>query len=488
MRERLTDGSCDLLIVDGIVVDGTGADRIRADVAVSNGRITALGDLSNIQAAERLDAGGNIVAPGFVDAHTHDDRLVLSSPDMTPKISQGVTTVIAGNCGVSLAPLTGLDPPPPLNLLGGKDWYRFENMAAYFDAVEKDPPATNIAMLTGHSTLRAGVMETLDRAATPAEIEVMGERLVEALDAGSIGMSTGLAYAPAAAAPTDEVVALAAHLAPRGGVYTTHMRDEGAGLVDSVRETLEIGRRAEVPVVISHHKSSGRNNWGRTRETLKLIARARETQTVNLDVYPYTASSTVLIANWVTEAERVLVTWSEAHPECAGRDLAEIATEWGCSEETAADKLQPAGAIYYQMDEGDLQRILRFNDAMIGSDGLPHDLHPHPRLWGTFPRVLGHYQRELQLFPLEEAIRRMTGVPAQVFGLQDRGTIQVGAAADFTVFDPATIIDEADYSEPRRAATGITRVIVNGVIVWDGDWTGQRPGQLLRRPGANQSS
>ena len=219
-----------------------------------------------------------------------------------------------------------------------------------------------------------------------------------------------------------------------------------------------------------------------SRETLSTIAHARAKQTVNLDVYPYIAGSTVLLADWVAGTDRVLVTWSAPYPDFKGRDFEDIRSQWGCSVEEAVERLSPAGAIYFKMNEEDLQRILRFQDAMIGSDGLPHDAFPHPRLWGTFPRVLGHYCRELGLFSLEEAVHRMTGVPARVFGLTDRGTIRAGACADLVLFDDERIIDESDFSVPTRPAIGIYQVIVNGQQIWrGGEWTGAKPGRILRR-------
>jgi N-acyl-D-amino-acid deacylase len=473
---------CDVLIEGAWLIDGTGSERRRADVAVIGDRIADIGDDRQWQAKTRIDARDRVVAPGFIDAHTHDDRAVLSSPDMTPKISQGVTTVIAGNCGVSLAPLADHDPPPPLNLLGNREWYRFASYEDYAETVEAHPPALNIATLVGHSTLRVGVMNDLARAATPEEIDRMGKLLEKSLAAGCIGMSTGLAYPPAHAAPTDEIVALAQHLVLYNGIYTTHMRDERDGVVASVEETLDIGRRAGVRVVISHHKACARRNWGRTKETLALISIAKKKQNVNLDVYPYVASSTVLLRDFVESSEKVLLAWSEPHPELAGRDFADIKREWDCETEEAIARLLPAGAIYYQMDEDDLRRVLSFDNAMIGSDGLPHDVFPHPRLWGTFPRVLGHYCRELGLFTLEEAVRRMTGVPAAVFGLKDRGVIRQGAFADLVLFDPDVVIDKADFSQPKQPSAGIDLVLVNGQPVWrDTAWTGERPGRLLRR-------
>lgn len=473
---------CDVLIEGAWLIDGSGSERQRTDIAIAGEHIAGVGDGRHWQPKARIDARGRIVAPGFIDVHTHDDRAVLSSPDMTPKISQGVTTVVAGNCGVSLAPLADRDPLPPLNLLGNREWYRFPTFESYAATVEASPPALNIALLVGHSTLRVGVMDDLERAATPSEIERMGELLEASLAAGCMGMSTGLAYPTAHAAPTEEVVALAERLAPYNGIYATHMRDERDGVVESVKETLEIGRRASVRVVISHHKACARRNWGRTKETLALIGAARKKQTVNLDVYPYTASSTVLLRDFVESSEKVLLAWSEPHPELAGRDFADIKSEWQCSTEEAITRLLPAGAIYYQMDEDDLRRVLSFRDAMIGSDGLPHDVFPHPRLWGTFPRVLGHYSRELGLFSLEEAVRRMTSVPAAVFGLKERGVIRRGAFADLVVFDPDSVIDKADFSQPKQPSAGIELVLVNGQAVWrDAVWTGERPGRLLRR-------
>lgn len=478
----MSSQTCDLLIRGGSLIDGTGTTRRHAAVAVTGDRIVDIGKLQGIEAKTLIDASDRIVTPGFIDAHTHDDRAVLSSPDMTPKISQGVTTVIAGNCGVSLAPLADREPPPPLNLLGNREWYRFPSMDRYAEALEANPPALNIALLVGHSTLRVGVMDELDRPATTSEIDKMGTVLEGSLEAGCIGMSTGLAYPTANAAPTDEIVALAQRLAPYDGIYTTHMRNEHDHVVDSVEETLEIGQRTGVRIVISHHKACGRRNWGRTEDTLALIETAKRKQTVNLDVYPYTASSTVLIKKWVEVAERVIITWSEPHPDMAGWEFADIKETWGCSTEEGIERLLPAGAIYYQMDEDDLRRVLRFSDAMIGSDGLPHDVFPHPRLWGTFPRVLGHYSRELELFSLEEAVHRMTGVPASVFGLADRGVVRKGAFADLVIFDPDTVIDKATFAKPKQPACGIDLVIANGRPIWcDMAWTGERAGRLLRR-------
>jgi N-acyl-D-amino-acid deacylase len=477
--------TADLVIRNATVIDGTRVPRFTADVAVSKGRIAEIGPGLPKGKAE-LDAAGMIVAPGFIDAHTHDDRLMLSGPDMAPKVSQGVTTVIAGNCGVSLAPAPrGMRKPvtPPLDLLDDEGgWFRFPTFAAYVDALRASPPATNCALLVGHSSLRVQAMDDLGRPATTAERERMRELADEALAAGAIGVSTGLYYEPANAAPTDEVIDVCRPLKARNGLYCTHMRDEADAVLDSLEETFRIGRELGVPVVISHHKVAGRANHGRSRETLPVIEKRMAEQAVSLDCYPYCASSTILTYGRTQGATKTLVTWSRPHPEFAGRDVNEVAKQMGLPLEQAIGKLLPAGAIYFAMDEADVQRILGFEHTMIGSDGLPHDSAPHPRLWGTFPRVLGHYARDLALFPLEVAVHKMTGLTAKAFGLRDRGVLKAGMAADVCIFDADSVGESATFAKPIQPAKGIDTVIVNGAIVWrEGKATGARPGQVLRR-------
>ena len=473
----------DLAITNARLIDGSGAPARRGGIAIRDERIVALGDLRNVEAGTEIDAVGKAVSPGFIDVHTHDDRALLADPEMTCKVSQGVTTVVAGNCGVSLAPLTiSKRPPPPLDLVSESAQGFFGTMREYFAALDDAPAAVNAVAQVGHSSLRAGVMDSLDRPADAGEIKQMRALLEEGLEAGAIGMSTGLFYAPAKAAPTEEVIELAKALAGFGAVHTTHMRDESALVQESLEETFRIGREAGVPVVISHHKCAGKHNHGRSVETLALIDRARKVQELSLDAYPYVAGSTTLANDLLHESSKVVVSWSEPHPEASGRDLAELAAEWGVDQSEAVQRLLPAGGIFFMMDEADVRRILAYPGTMIGSDGLPHDVHPHPRLWGTFPRVLGHYARDEKLFSLEEAVHKMTALSAERFGLANRGHLAVGAYADLVLFDPDSVADRATFDAPKMPAAGIEQVWVNGVSVWkDGRHSGARPGRALRR-------
>jgi N-acyl-D-amino-acid deacylase len=325
-------------------------------------------------------------------------------------------------------------------------------------------------------------MDDVERPATPAEIAKMREMVGEALAAGAIGASTGLYYEPAAAAPASEVVDVMSPLRQYGGIYCTHMRNEGEHILDSLRESFDSAKAMGVPVVISHHKVAGRPNHGRSTETLAYIQDRMRGQPIGLDCYPYNASSTVLSADRAAIASRTVVTWSKARPDLAGRDIADIAATLGVSEEAAIAQLLPAGAIYFSMDEADVQRILSYPPTMVGSDGLPHDAFPHPRLWATFPRVLGHYSRDVGLFSLEQAVHKMTGLTAGTFGLKDRGVLREGAYADITMFDPATVDEGATFEHPIEMAPGIDTVLVNGTVVWrGGKASGARPGRVLSR-------
>ncbi len=476
---------CDTLIRNATVVDGTGGPAVRADVALDAGRIAAVGALDPRawRADDVRDAAGLALCPGFVDVHTHDDTSVIRAPDMWPKLSQGVTTVVVGNCGVSAAPvrLRG-DPPDPMNLLGRAEDFRYPTFRSYREAVARARPAVNVAALVGHTALRANHMDRLDRAATAAEVAAMRAELVDALGAGALGLSTGLAYANARQAPTAEVLALAEPLAAAGALYATHVRDEFAGVLGAIDEAVRVGRHVRVPVAVSHLKCAGPDNWGRSGEALAALDAARRAHPVGWDCYPYAAGSSTLDLGQVTDRHEITVTWSDPHPEMGGRALAEVAAGWGTTLLEAARRLQPAGAIYHSMSEDDVRRILRHPATAIGSDGLPNDPRPHPRLWGAFPRVLGRYCRELGLFPLTEAVHKMTGLSARRFGLAGRGEVRAGYWADLVLFDPAAVRDAATYADPRRPAEGIVAVWVNGVASSrDQAPTGARAGRFVAR-------
>lgn len=479
---------CDILIRGGTILDGTGAPGIVGDVAVTDDRIAAIGPDLPHHAGRVIEAAGLAVAPGFIDVHTHDDRALLSHPDMPFKVSQGVTTLVAGNCGVSLAPLLlEGQPPPPLDLLGyDPGWFRFARFADYVTALGDAPPAVNAALLVGHITLRHRVMDRLDRAATAPEIAAMAGMVDAALAEGAIGFSTGLDYPQSVQSSFDEVLALASRVAPAGGIYCCHHRNYFGGLEEALREVFALGQGAGAPVILSHHQCSGHGNFGKGPMTLKMIDAARRHTPIGLDCYPYNASSKTLDPGRVAPGVRIMVTWSTSNPDQAGRMLADIAADWGVTEREAADRVLPAGAIYFQLDEADVRAILAYPHTMIGSDGLPHDVHPHPRLWGTFPRVLGHYARDVGLFSLAEAVRRMTSLPADWFGLAGRGRLVAGAFADLVLFDPARVIDSATFVDPRQAAAGIGTVICNGRVTWaEGASTGARPGRVLARDPAS---
>lgn len=475
--------SCTTLIRDVAVLDGTGADAETADVAIRDERIVAIGNLSDYIPKNIVDGEGKILAPGFIDVHTHDDSNVIRTPEMLPKISQGVTTVIVGNCGICVAPvhLRGA-LPDPMNLLGDPDTFQYPTFASYKKAIATAQPAVNVAALVGHTALRNNHMDRLDRVATSTETAAMRAQLVEALDCGALGLSTGLAYLSAYSASTEEVQALAEPLASAGAIYTTHLRSETDTILQAMQEACNIGKHANVPIVISHLKCAGITNWGRGAEVLALFDKVRQLQPVGCDCYPYAAGSSTLDLRQVDPRVKIHITWSQPYPEKAGQTLEQIANSWGMQQPDAARRLQPAGAIYHSISETDMRTILRHPATMIGSDGLPNDPMPHPRLWGTFPRVLGHYCREAGLFSLAEAVRKMTSLPAQRFGLLERGCIRIGNFADLVMFNPETIRDVATFDDPIQPAEGIEGVWVNGCLTYrDRLVTGKRFGRFLPR-------
>ncbi len=490
----------DLLIRGAAVYDGTGGPARSCDVGITGDRIAGVGELDAGAAARVVDAPGLALAPGFVDVHSHDDFAIFLTPEMDFKVGQGVTTTVVGNCGLGAAPfraarayLAFFGADDRRTSLPGWDDYR-----GYLDAVDADPPACNVAALVAHGPLRLDAMGNQRRVPTDAELGQMADALAAGLDAGCVGFSSGLIYEPGRYSDTEELVALARVMSDTGGLYATHMRDEGLGLLDAVAEAIAIGERGGVPVQISHHKASSRAAWGLVARSLALIDAARERGVdVTSDQYPYTAGSTSLFAvvqnseegtagpaDWST----VVVASAPHNCEWEGHTIEELAVAFGRVPLDAAKAIVDAegyGAVVvmHSMCEDDVRTVMTHPSTMIGSDGIPTLTgKPHPRLYGTFAKVLGHYTRDQGVLTLEDAVHRMTGLPAAKFGLHGRGVIAAGAAADLVLFDPTSIADVATYAEPRQHPTGVRTVWVNGSeVVRDGAHTGARPGQALRR-------
>ena len=474
-----------LLLRGGTVIDGSGAPPRRADLLVEGDTIAdILPPGSEVAGAGIVELDGLSLAPGFIDSHTHDDGYLLAHPDMVPKVSQGVTTVVTGNCGVSLAPVPPGSPlPQPLDLLGPPELFRYASFSGWMDALRQAPAAVNVIPLVGHASLRVSAMDDLQRPATTQERAAMRQLLAEALDAGAFGMSTGTFYPPAQHATTQEIIDIGQTMRGRGGmVYAVHLRDESDRIDEAIEEALEIGRALTARVVFSHHKLAGERNHGRSVQTLSRIDEAGAMQPVCLDCHPYPATSTMLRLDRVRLARRTLIAWSKGDPSAQGRDFADLQREWGLDDEAMLQRLAPAGAIYFLMDERDVERILAHPRTMVGSDGLPFDPHPHPRQWGTFTRVLSRLVRDKGLLTLEAAVHKMTGLAASNYGLVDRGLLRPGLRADLVAFDPQRVSDLATFDNPVQASRGIEGVWVNGQRVWDGQRpTGLRPGEVLQR-------
>jgi len=494
--------SYDVLLRNAQVYDGEGAPPISADVALESDRIARIGSLDGCVAKLEIDASGLALSPGFIDVHTHDDFAALSHPDMGFKSRGGVTTCIVGNCGFGAAPfaeavdmLGRLTPGPAIT--------PYEGHAGYAAALESNTPGVNIAVLAGHGTIRKASAGSADRVPTDREMLAMKAHLQEALDAGVMGISSGLIYDPGRYASTDELVELVSVMRGTGALYVTHMRDEGAGLLESVAEAIEIGARGGVGVQISHHKASGRESWGLVKNSLKLIEAAQlRGEDVHADQYPYTAGSTSLQTvlengafSGVSTPNRmsnlapadVVIASAPGHAEWEGRSISELGAALDQTPRAVSEMIvsqaQGTTVILHMMSEDDVQRVLRHPSTMIGSDGIPTlEGRPHPRLYNSFARVLGHYSRDLGLFDLSTAIYRMCGFSARKFGLRDRGAIAEGAYADLVLFDAATVIDMGTFEDPNQYPAGIRQVFVNGrVAVRDDEVQAQRHGRVLRR-------
>ncbi len=500
----------DLLIVNARIVDGSGAPASRGEVAIAGQSIARISarPIPRDSARMVIDARGRVAAPGFIDMHAHLEPL-LQMPDAQSAVRQGVTLALGGPDGSGPLPL-----------------------GAYLDSADRAGLGINVAYLVGHNSIRRIVMGTANRPPTDAELQLMGSMVGRAMHEGAFGLSTGLRYVPGFYAKTDEVVALARVAADSGGIYTSHLREEGVGLFAGVAEALEIGRQAGIPVILTHHKAIGRQMWGRSVVTLGMVDSARAAGAdVMIDQYPYTASSTsldVLVPPWALEGGRdelrkrlqdpVLrdsitrgvedylmndrgggdtrrvqfanVAWDHS---LDGRTLHDWAIRKGVdpgARQSAPLVLEGvlnggASMVFHVIDEDDVRRIMAHPMTMIGSDGRlskPGQGVPHPRNYGTFPRVLGEYVRERRVLTLEQAIHKMTGLSARRLGLETRGCIREGCAADITIFDPATVADKGTFTEPHQYPVGIDWVIVNGTpVVVDGRMTAARPGRVLRR-------
>lgn len=482
-----------LVFRNASVVDGTGSPPFKADVAVDGDRIARVGTVGGA-ATRDVDATGLTLTPGFVDTHTHDDTALLRWPGLPFKLAQGVTSVVVGNCGFSAAP--GAQQATRLfeGIFGTGGEVDWDDQSGYMRAVQSRGPGVNVVALVGHSTLRLAAMGSERRGPTAQELDRMRTWLRQAMEQGACGLSTGLIYTPGRFAATEEIVELAREIAPFGGVYASHMRNEGNGLLDSVAETVGIGREAGCAVHISHHKAAGKPNWGLVAKSLEKVDAERAAgMDVTLDVYPYTAASSRFAAyheiGAVNErsADDVVLASHPTLTRYEGWTVRRIADDMGVDVKAAADRIAEGGgrhavAILHAMSEQDVEANLRHPHMMIGSDGIPVlEGKPHPRLFGTFPRVLATYVRERGVLPLQDAVRRMTSLACQRFGLVARGVVRQGAYADLVLFDASRVADLATYEDPMREPAGIRMVVVNGAVACeDGRHTGAGTGRVLR--------
>lgn len=495
----------DLVIRGAQIVDGSGALPFLGDLAVSGERIADLKPVTeggeHLEGNVVVEAGGQVLSPGFIDVHSHDDFAAFLTPELPFKLLQGVTSEVVGNCGIGAAPFPGAE-----------DWFRkLHNAAAlpgygsyegYFRCLEETGCSLNLAVLAGHGALREAAAPGAKRRLTGRELLRLTRGIEEAAEAGVIGLSAGLIYEPGVFADAEELTELARAMGKRAALFAVHLRSEADGLIEAVQEALELSEKAEVGLQLSHHKAHGRNNWGRVHDSLALIDEARARgRDVWLDQYPYAAGSTVLQAVLDRgglsggpalghlEAEDIVIASCPAEPEIEGWDLARCAAHWGMSPQRAAEHIVTLDSgtwcVVHAMSEQDVETVMSHPATLIGSDGLPTTGgRPHPRLWGTFPRVLGHYCRERNLFGLATAVRKMTALPAQRFGLQQRGELRTGYFADLVLFDPERIAPGSSYETPREAPVGISGVWVNGTkTVWQGAHTQARAGRALRRAG-----
>lgn len=514
----------DYIIQNGFLIDGTGAKPQRADLAVKDGKIARIAE--RIEAEGKvIDASGLCVTPGFIDSHSHSDSAMLLYPDQIEKVEQGITTAIAGQCGSTQAPIAKEKADSDKEIAGfGKERDILRTMGSLLDAAKNVPQGSNIAVFVGHGALRKAVCGPDNRVSTPEELEKMQGLLIEGMEHGAMGISFGLFYPPSSYAAMDELVTLARTAHAHGGMVAAHIRDERDQLIEATAEYIEILRRSGARGVLSHHKAGGRENWGKVEKTLRMIDEAvEEGIDIYCDVYPYTASHTKLSSRlipkelhdrgakglaerlqderiraqikawgrsqWGDDLSWILVSSCEAYPQYVGKRLDEIAKIHGTDAYDAAmdmirDSENVCDACYFMMCEEDVQRVMRYPRTMICTDAsvAGEEKAYHPRLRGTFPRALGRYVREEKLVSLEEMIRKMTGLPARVYGLHTKGRLAEGYDADICIFDPDTIIDCAEYSACHERAKGLAYVFVGGEIAAkNAVYTGVRRGKVLLR-------
>ncbi|HWQ17114.1 MAG TPA: D-aminoacylase [Sulfolobales archaeon] len=521
----------DLIIKGGVIIDGTGSPPFRGDVGVVGDTISAIGDLSGAQAERYIDVQGLYVTPGFIDIHNHSDLSILEVPTADNYILQGATTIVTGNCGSSPAPVT--DVNRDYRDFVRKQWPDIDvwwsSFGDYLEALEKARPSINIAPLVGHGMIRSAAIGYIDRKASDKELEEMKRHIEEAMRSGALGMSSGLIYIPSMFADTRELIELSKVVARYGGIYSTHMRNEGVGLIDSVIEAITIGLESGAPVEISHIKASGRPSWGKVSVALDLISEyTSRGYDISADAYPYEASSTTLTAllpKDIREGSReevmkklsdpavverlrrglggvaledryiswhdIMISYSPSHRELEGMRIDKIAEKMGLDPVEAVVKMLlddglATRMIVFGMRREDVETAIKHPLVAIGSDGSvtrPGIGKPHPRNYGTFPKVIARYVRENKILSLQEAVRKMTSLPARKLRLWDRGIIRPGFKADLVVFNYYTIEDTATYENPHSYPKGIEYVIVNGEITVERGrlLSNVRAGRILRR-------
>lgn len=521
----------DIVIKNGLIIDGSGAPGVNGDVGIKDRRIEAVRPGGGLVGQSVIDAKGLVIAPGFIDIHNHSDMILLVKPAEGTYVRQGVTTVCIGNCGMSLAPvhknflplLQRYVSPLEAGISLSWDW---ETMGQFLNRIGS--PSVNVLALVGHGTVRIATMGMDNRKPDSRQMEEMKNHVLESMDQGAIGLSSGLIYPPGTFTARNELIELCRTVASRNGIYATHIRNESDTLLEAVSEAIQVGEESGVSLLISHHKAGGKRNWGKVKQTLELVEKARARGVnVHMDQYPYTAGSTILkviLPPWIQEVgdrgmeqlknpdvrrrikrdmeqgiegwenfsemagwEGIVLAFCKKEKELEGKSILQIAEEKGQEPAEAAFDIlvEEEGdviVVIHAMSENDVRTVMKHPLVMFGSDGIASPGRPHPRLYGTYPRILGRYVRDEGVLALEEAVRKMTGLPAEKLGLMDRGTITEGKIADIVVFDPASVAEKSTYMNPDQKPDGIEYVLVNGSLTYEkGHLVNAGAGEILRR-------